>query len=442
MDQIVERPGRDAREAPSRGGQSIDEVLGTGPGGRTGRRRRWPWIVGLLVVAGAAYAAWTWQSASVPRIAYTTVTAERAPLTVTVSSTGTLEPLTQVDVSTELSGVVRSVAVEENQRVAEGDVLAVLDTARIEAQIDRAEAGVAVAAARISEARATFAETEQALARNRQLADRGMVATQALDTAEAAHGRSAAALEVAEANHAIAVADLRLQEADLAKSTIYAPIDGIVLTRSLNPGQTVSASTQAPILFVIAENLETMELKAAIDEADIGQVAAGQTGRFRVDAFPERDFAAEIRDVSFASLVTEGVVTYEARLAVDNAELVLRPGMTASVEIVTREAEEALLVPASAFRYSPQAAGERRGGGFGISALFSPPRMGMRGGGRGGGAERNTGEATRGGRTLWVLEGGQPQPVRVTTGATNGQMIEVTSGLEPGQAVITGQQAR
>jgi HlyD family secretion protein len=436
MDQIVERRDRSPPRAPDDDRQPIEDVLGVGSGRRRSSRR-W-WVIGVVaaaIVGGLAY--WSLQPSSSPIPTFQTVAVERGPLTVTVSSTGTLEPLTQVDVSSELSGVVRSVSVEENQRVAAGDVLAVLDTTRIEAQIDGARAGVQVAAARITEARATANETERTLARSRQLSERGMVADQALETAVAANDRAAAALEVAEANHAIALADLRLQEADLAKSTIYAPIDGIVLTRSVNPGQTVAASTQAPILFVIAENLETMELKAAIDEADIGQIDAGQTGRFRVDAFPERNFAAEIRDIAFASVVTEGVVTYEARLAVDNADLLLRPGMTASVEIVTRQADDVLLVPASAFRYSPQTSA--RGGGFRMTSMFSPPRTGMRGG-RGAG---QPGEASgdEGGRTLWVLENGAPQRVRVTTGATNGSMIEIVSGLEEGQQVITGQAA-
>ena len=229
------------------------------------------------------------------------------------------------------------------------------------------------------------------------------------------------------------------RRADLANAAIYSPIDGIVLERAVNPGQTVAASMSAPILFVIAENLERMELKAAIDEADIGDVQAGQTARFAVDAFPSRRFDAEIRDISFASLVTEGVVTYEARLAVDNADLVLRPGMTATVDIVTREAEDVLMVPAAALRFSPPETGAGRSG-FGFSNLFSPQRMsGMRGGGRGpgggGGGPRGGAEGTR---TLWLLQDGQARPARVTTGATSGDQIEVLSGLNPGDRVITG----
>jgi HlyD family secretion protein len=438
MDQIAGRP---QGPSPARGATPpIADALGLGAAKR--KRRRWPLLAALLTLA-AAGAYYAFIPASPPQISYRTVPAERGSLTVQVSATGTLAPLTQVDVSTELSGVVRSVSVDENQRVAAGDVLAVLDTARIEAQIERAEANVAAAAARVLDADVTLAETRAALARAEQLASRGMVADQALETAQAAFDRADSAVAIARANQDIAEAELKLQQADLDKSTIYAPIDGIVLTRSLNPGQTVSASTQAPILFVIAENLERMELEAAIDEADIGQVAEGQTARFTVDAFPTRSFDAQISDIAYASVVTEGVVTYEARLAVANDELLLRPGMTATVDIVTREAEDALLVPASAFRFSPAVAQERSSG-FGLQALFSPPRMGMgrrgRGGRGGAGESREAADPSQ--RTLYVMANGAPQATRVTTGSSDGDRIEIVDGLEDGAEIVVGTQER
>jgi HlyD family secretion protein len=435
MDQIVERPKNGAD--PDR--RDIENVLGLDGSGR--RRRRWPLLLILFAGLGAGAGTFFWATQPEAATTYRTVEIGSGAMTVLVSATGRLEPLTQVEISSELSGVVRTVAVEENERVAAGDVLAILDTTRLEAQVERAEAGVAVAAARVSEARATHNETERALARARQLSERGMVADQALDNALAAHERSTSAVEVADANLAIARADLRLQQADLANSTIFSPIDGIVLQRAVNPGQTVAASTSAPVLFVIAENLERMQLEAAIDEADIGEVRPGQTARFAVDAFPSRRFDAEIRDISFASMETEGVVTYQARLTVDNEELMLRPGMTATVDIVTREADEVLLVPAVAFRFSP-AEQDTRQAGFSLSNLFSPQRLsGMRGprgawGGQGGGQRgQRGGEGTR---MLWVLRDGQPRPTRVTTGATAGDQVEVLSGLEAGDLVITG----
>jgi len=429
MDQIVERPQRARPATP----EPIEEALALGSAGKRNGARRRLMLYGLLAAGLAAfgYGAWQWTATPAPQTAYRTVAAEPGPLTVEVSATGTLQPLTQVEVSSELSGVVRSVEVEENQRVARGDVLAELDTTRILAQVERAKANIAAAEARVADAQVTLREAEQALARTEQLSGRGMVTDQARETAEAARDRADSAVAIAKANLDVAVADLKLQEADLAKSSIYAPIDGIVLTRSVNPGQTVASSMSAPVLFVIAENLETMELKAKVDEADIGQVAAGQKARFTVDAFPGRGFDARIRDISYASEVTEGVVTYQARLNVDNADLVLRPGMTATVDIVTREANGVLLVPASAFRFSPPQ--ETQSTGWSLQALFMPARPSMGFGGRRGGGARG-GE----GRPLYVLRDGEPQPVRVTTGATDGESVEIVSGLEAGERVIVG----
>jgi len=333
-----------------------------------------------------------------------------------------------VDISSELSGVVRTVPVNENQQVKKGDVLAELDTARLSAQVDGAVASVASSGAQVRQAEATLKESEQTLARTQELAKRGTAANQALETAEAARDRAEAAVAVAKANLQSAEAQLKLQQADLSKSKIYAPIDGIVLKRDVDPGQTVASSLQAPILFVIAADLRSMELKAAIDEADIGMVAHGQNARFTVDAFPGRTFDAEIRDIAFNAITTEGVVTYDARLDVDNAELLLRPGMTATTSVVTREAKDVITVPATAFRFRPPTARQRRG--WSLRDMFMPrmPR----------GNRTPRPEPADGSRSLYVLENGQPKQVRVKTGSTDGERTEILSGLNEGDPVITG----
>jgi HlyD family secretion protein len=256
-----------------------------------------------------------------------------------------------------------------------------------------------------------------------------MTSEQALDTATAARGRADANVAMAEANLAIAEAELKQQQADLEKSTIYAPIDGIVLTRAVNPGQTVASSMQAPVLFVLAANLENMELKAAIDEADIGSVKTGQVARFTVDAFPDRSFDAAIRDISFASETTEGVVTYNARLDVNNSELLLRPGMTATVAIVTREASNVLTAPAAAFRFSPPVATESSG--FSLRDMFMPR---MRIGRPSGQRQARTDAGTR---MIYLLKDGAPEAVQVKTGATDGESVEILSGLSEGDRIIT-----
>jgi HlyD family secretion protein len=424
MDQIVRKPSPETTVA-------IETALGLDPKGRSKRRsrRRLLYVLAAIAVVGAAAGFYSWLSQEQAKIVYATVPAAKDSLTITVSATGTLQPLTQVDISSELSGVVRTVAVDENDLVHKGDVLAELDTTRLIAQVEGAQASAKAADARVDDAHTTLQESEQALARQQQLSTRGMIANQALETATATRDRAASAVKIAEANLAIAEAELKQRQTDVEKSTIYAPIDGIVLTRSVDPGQTVASSLQAPILFVIAANLKRMELKAAIDEADIGGVARGQKARFTVDAFPDRSFDALIRDISFASVTTEGVVTYDARLDVDNAELLLRPGMTATVSVVTREAKDVITVPAAAFRYRPPVV--ERSAGWSLQRLFMP-RMP-----RGAGRPAPT-ASVDGTRTLYVLRDGAPQPVKVKAGSTDGEKTEIVSGLKAGDQVVTG----
>lgn len=421
MDQIVRTPKPQAEVG-------IAEALGLDSKGRPRKRsrRRWAYALAALVALGVGYAGWSGFGDDAAGVVYDTVPAAKDSLTVTVSATGTLQPLTQVDISSELSGVVRTVLVNENDLVRQGDVLAELDTTRIVAQVEGARASALAAEAKVEDARTTLKESEQALTRAQQLSSRGMVADQALDTAVATRDRAAAAVKMAEASLAMSQAELKQRETDLEKSKIYAPIDGIVLTRSVDPGQTVASSLQAPVLFVIAADLKKMELKAAIDEADIGGVKAGQTARFTVDAFPDRSFDALIRDIAYASVTTEGVVTYDARLDVDNAELLLRPGMTATVSVVTREANGIITVPATAFRFRPPVV--EKSSGWSLQRLFMPR---MRVGRPAQGTTSNDGT-----RTLYVLKDGAPQAVKVRTGSTDGEKTEIVSGLSEGDQVI------
>ncbi|MER9966958.1 efflux RND transporter periplasmic adaptor subunit [Mesorhizobium sp. M0060] len=429
MDQVVNLPKTESASA-------IETALGLDHQGlKTKRRRGWLYAVFALLAVAASVVGYQWYAGSPAKIEYTTTLAVMADLTVAVSATGTLQPLTQVDISSELSGVVRSVSVNENQLVKKGDVLAALDTAKLEVQIERAQASAKAAAASVEDATVTLAENEKALVRAAQLTKRGMATDQSLEAATATRDRSKAALDIAKANLAMASADLKAQQTDLAKSTIYAPIDGIILTRSVDPGQTVASSLQAPVLFVIAADLKNMELKAAVDEADIGAVKPGQHARFTVDAFPERPFDAEIRDISYASVTTDGVVTYDARLDVDNSELLLRPGMTATVSVVTKQARNVLTVPSIAFRYRPAQTAER---GWSLTDLFTG-RMGRPGGNR---QHQAATKPTDGSRTLYVLENGRPHPVNVRVGSTDGELTEIVSGLEEGAQVITASQQR
>jgi HlyD family secretion protein len=424
MDQIVNR------SAPA---PDIAAALALDERARKPRRRGLLLLFLALIAAGGAGVAWYWTSGSAaPEPTYVTAPAETGDITVQITATGTLQPVVQVDVSSELSGVVRTVDVNENESVAKGDVLLTLDTARLAAQVERAEASVKAAESRVADARITLKETDLTLSRTTSLSSRGMVADQALETATAARDRADSAVASAEANLAIAVADLKLQQADLAKSTIYSPIDGVVLTRDVDPGQTVASSFSAPVLFVIAADLENMELEAAIDEADIGTVEKGQQARFTVDAFPGRTFDAEIRDIAYAAVTTEGVVTYEAKLAVANKELLLRPGMTATVSVVTKQSSGVVTVPSEAFRFRPPAAERSRG--FSLQGLFMPRQRRSR--------PPQTAQAADGSRTLYMLRDGEVTPVRVRTGSTDGQKTEILSGVNPGDEIIVSVRQR
>jgi HlyD family secretion protein len=396
------------------------------------RRGRWKkWALLAAALAGLAGGYSYWRQSAVVTVSYTSTPASAADLIIEVSATGTLQPVTKVDVSSEQSGVVREVNFAENERVKKGDVLAALDTATLGAQVERAEAALQSAKARVKDAETTSVERQQTLARSGKLKARGMATAQDNETASAAAKRAESAIISAKADVAMAEAELKLQQAALAKATIYAPIDGIILTRSVDTGQTVAASLSAPVLFVIAQNLEQMQLEAAIDEADVGSVAMGQKAAFTVDAYPDKKFSAVIRDIAYASVTTDNVVTYEAKLDVDNKDLFLRPGMTASVEIVTREAKGALTIPNAAFRYQPAASAKPNARPFSLTSLFMPrfPRN-----------ERKTLEVAKdGSRPIYVLRDGAPEKVSVKTGSTDGEKTEILSGLQAGDAVITAE---
>jgi HlyD family secretion protein len=362
-------------------------------------------------------------------ITYETQPVKRADIVVTVTATGKIQPTTQVDVSSEMSGVVRTVNVDNNSLVKTGDVLAELDTERLKAQFDRAKATLTAAEARIADARATMAERDIALARAETLRKKGVSAAQDLDTAKAAHHRAHAAIDAAEADAAVARADLALRQTDINKSRILSPVDGIVLKRSVEPGQTVASSLQAPVLFTLAGDLRRMQVEADVDEADIGAVKPGQKATFTVDAYPGRDFPARIETIEYSPNIKENVVTYKAVLAVDNSELLLRPGMTATAEIVVQEVGNALAVPNAALRYRPPATQQQQEG-FSLTRLFIPrmPRM----------EPSKNEEVTGPERKIWLLENGVPSETAITVGASDGAITEVVGGdLSEGALAIT-----
>ncbi|MFO1121957.1 MAG: efflux RND transporter periplasmic adaptor subunit [Hyphomicrobiales bacterium] len=408
----------------------IAAVLGLDGRGRRRRlARRAAWLMVLAALAAGA-AAWYLQAGSGgAAISYQTVPAARSDLVVRVLATGTIEPTTQVDVSSEMSGVIRTVNVDNNSLVRKGEVLAQLDTVKLDAQLTRVRAALAAAEARRAEAIATREERSLALERASSLHKKGITAIQDFDAAQADFARADAAVAAAEADINVAKAEVALVETDIAKTSILSPVDGIVLKRSAEPGQTVASSLQAPVLFTLAEDLARMQLEADIDEADIGAVKTGQQATFTVDAYPGRSFPAAIQTIEYSPTTTDNVVTYKAILTVDNKDLLLRPGMTATAQIVTEEIKGSLTVPNMALRYRPPSGTDRQP--FSITNIFIPrmPRF----------EKSASGVDAEGQRSLWVLEGDAPREVKVKTGASDGKNTVILSGgLKDGDAVITG----
>jgi HlyD family secretion protein len=387
-------------------------------------------IVALLLLGWLVY-----PSSGNTSARYLTEEAAKGDLAVTVSATGNLYPTNQVDVGSELSGIVESVLVDENDRVKRGQVLARLDLSRLNDQVTKSSAAVLSAEAQVAQMQATVKESSVNLARLRQVAELsgGKVPSKnELDAAEAAMLRAKANEANARAAAAQAAATLRSDRTNLSKASIRSPIDGIVLTRQIEPGQTVAASLQAPVLFTLAEDLETMELQVNVDEADVSQVRIGQMASFTVDAWPGRKYPAEIMRVGFGAQTTEGVVTYKTILKVSNRDLSLRPGMTATADISTANRQGVLLVPNAALRFAPvQTAQTEKKGSF-LSNLMprapAQPRQAK---------VADTGASKK----VWVLQNKQPLAVEVSTGLSNGRYTEIVGGeLKPGMAVITGTQ--
>lgn len=403
--------------------------------GRTPARRRWwIWVV-LLVGVLAAWSLWnTFSKTDPPR--YVTQPVRRGNLVVTVSATGTLEPLKKVDVGIEVSGTIKSVEADYNDRVKVGQILARLDTTRLEAQAEQNQAALEAARAKVFQAQASVEESEAQLARFkhvRELSGGKMPSQNEFDTAKANLARHKADEASAKASVAQAQAALDVVRTDISKAVIHSPINGVVLKRSVEPGQTVAASFQAPTLFTLAEDLTQMELQVDVDEADVGNVREGQRATFTVDAYPDRAFPASITQVRFGSQTVEGVVTYKAVLRVDNSSLALRPGMTATAVITVSEKKDTLLVPNAALRFSPpqtEPANKSGGGGLLGALLPRPPPSEAK-------LSDDTNSKSKEQR-VWVLRDNQLVAVTITKGATDGVMTEVVGGtLEPPMAVVT-----
>ena len=435
----------------------LDDFLGGRPPSKFKRYALWAGIaIGVVLVVLLLMRLFGAAATS----GYATEQAQKGNLTVTVSATGKLAPINQVTVGSQLSGQVIKVLVDVNDRVTAGQPLALIDPSQFDDQVKQAQATLAANNAAVGQAQATLAQSKATLSRYQEvsrLSGGRVPAKTEMDQAIADRDRALANLSAANANVISARAALSSAQTQRVRAVIRSPVTGVVLARQIDPGQTVAASFNTPTLFVIAQDLRQMKLEVAIDEADVGNVKQGQRATFTVDAFPGKTFPAMITRVdvgsnlsvqdatsssstSSTSSTTAQVVSYAADLSVANPDEQLRPGMTATADIVTMEKKNVLLVPNAALRFKPQTAGAPAAQASGGIAGALTPRMRRRGGGGGDGAA----PLERGSRqSVYVKQAdGSLKAISVTTGDSDGSMTEITGGdLQPGMQVVTGQLA-
>ena len=394
------------------------------------------WLLIVLVLAGVVAGGWYWSTQNKDNgTRYETQKAQRGNLSVTVTATGTLEPIQTVDVGIEVSGTVMSVKADYNEVVKVGQVLAELDTSKLEAQALQSEAALNSARAKLLQAQASLEEAQAQMARLedvRELSDGKLPSKYDYDAQKASLSRALADESSAKAAVEQAQATLDANRSDLAKAVVHSPIDGVVLERSVEPGQTVAAQFESPILFTLAGDLTQMELQIDVDEADVGKVKEGQDAVFTVDAFPDQEFPAQTTQVRYASETVEGVVTYKTILSVDNSSLTLRPGMTATAVLTVDKRENALLVPNAVLRFSPPVTqtNKESGGSFLNKILPHPPEREA--------TPRVDESANAKEQQVWTLKDGQLAPILITKGVSNGVMTEVIGGeLEEGTELVS-----
>lgn len=339
---------------------------------------------------------------------FTTANVDRGDIRATVTATGTLNAVTTVLVGTQVSGTIKNIYVDFNSHVRKGQLLARIDPATFNQQVAQAKANVAAARANIEKAEADLLDKRRALERSKTLFERRLIARSDLDTAETNELTSAAQLKVVQAQLGQSTAALNVALTNLQYTDILSPIDGMVISRNVDVGQTVAASFQTPTLFTIAQDLSKMQINVSVDEADIGKIHAGQQVEFTVDAYPDDMLQGKVSVIRNAPITVQNVVTYDVVVLVDNPEMILKPGMTANVLIITAVRNNVLEVPNAALRYRP--------------------------------ADKSlVGENTYSGKgpAVWTLAGNRQERVDVTIGISDGINTEITSGaLKEGDSVI------
>lgn len=384
------------------------------------RMLTWSLLLGLLVSIGTV--CWYCQATGAPRALYQTSRVEKGEIAAKVTASGTVSALVTVSVGSQVSGRIKTLTADFNSPVAKGQILATIDSQLFQAEVAQAQANYQAAEARVTQAKVAAAEAERQYGRAKGLEEKQLAAAADRETAEASWRTAQAEVKAAEAGLSQARAALHQAQVNLEYTRIVSPIDGVVISRSVDVGQTVAASFTAPVLFTIAEDLRRMQVDASVAEADVGKLKTGMEARFVVDAFPDEPFTGVIRQVRLAPQTSQNVVTYDTVVDVANEQLKLMPGMTANITFVYDRRENALRIPNTALRYRP-ADGEKIAGAGSANAVAATEKSAC-------------GDDCR---TLWVLRGETPEPIQARLGLSDGVFTEVMAGdLREGDALVTG----
>jgi HlyD family secretion protein len=377
-----------------------------------------------------------------PKPQFKTLRVERGSVVSTVSATGTLNAVVTVQVGTQVSGTLSKLYVDFNSQVKKGQPIAQIDPALFSSAVEQARGNALNAAANLGKARVTLADTKRTLGRNKQLLEQGIVSQSDLDAAQTAYDAALTGISSADASVMQTRGALKQAETNLNYSTIRSPVNGIVVSRNVDVGQTVAASFTTPTLFTIAQDLTKMEIDTSVDESDISRLKVGQPASFTVDAYPEQQFTGTVIQIRNAPIVTQNVVTYVTVIGVSNQDLKLKPGMTANVSVQIQKKEEVLKIPSAALRFKPKAGKDAREAKAGTTP---PARTGKSGSGAvsvregKGGASGGPRKASR--QKVYLLKAdGSPVGVAVETGVSDGSFVELVSGeLKENDEVIVEQ---
>jgi HlyD family secretion protein len=394
-------------------------------------------VITLFLVGGAGFAYWRMGN-STQELPYLTVPVSKGNIRQVVSSTGTLQAVTTVIVGSQVSGTIGKLNADFNTKVTKGEVVAELDQSKFKARVDETRANLSAAQASMAKSKVAVEDADRTLKRVKELKQRELVSQSELDAAQTAYDAAKSQLNVAQAQVGQAQAAMNQAAIDLGYTVIRSPVDGMVISRNVDVGQTVAASLSAPTLFTIANDLTKMEVHTNVDEADVGNVSEGQEVTFTVDAHPQRRFRGKVHQVRNAPQIIQNVVTYNAVVRINNKELLLKPGMTANVQFLVSEKEDVLTVPNMALRFRlPEDKNEaqdlmRQEQGR------AAPRVGQRRTSRGSGSGGGEGRRVRQVK-IYVVRDGKAQPVEVQAGITDGSKTEVLDGaLNENDLVIIG----